>query len=176
MQGHKDSPLTSLGVEQAQRLGAGLADVPLDAVFASPSLRAFRTATIACRDRRLPVVREPALQEISHGAWEGRLIGDILSEFPEAYQAYRCDPEAYRSPVGGESFHDVHRRVLMFWRRVALAEPGQHVLIVSHTVPLKLLLSEFDGRPLNDLWDPPTVDPGSLVHAVVREGGVAIVR
>lgn len=48
MQGSKDSPLTELGVRQAESLKAVLDTVPIDAVYASPSPRAMRTAEISC--------------------------------------------------------------------------------------------------------------------------------
>ena len=172
MQGRRDSPLTPLGVEQAQRIGSALRDVPLDAALASPSPRAVRTAEIAVGGRALPVALEPALQEISLGAWEGRLIEDILSEFPDACRAYRCEPEAYRSPTGGETFPEVRARVLHFWRGLTRTPPGAHVLVATHTIPLKILLAELDGRPLARLWDPPSVAPGAVFE--LRFDGVGV--
>jgi len=130
------------------------------------------TAEIACHGHDVPVVPAPDLAEIALGAWEGQLVGEVQGLHPEAYRAYRTDPAGYRSPVGGETVEEVRARVLAFVRALVGKPPGEHVLLVSHTVPIKLLLGELDGRPLATLWDPPRVEPGSLVHVLADSAGM----
>lgn len=68
MQGHQDSPLTPLGVQQAEWLGKGLREVPLDAVYASSSPRTLRTAEIILGERGIPVTACDEFKELCMGA------------------------------------------------------------------------------------------------------------
>ena len=151
-QGRADSPLTKRGLLQARSLAQVLGPVRLDAVYVSPSERAMRTAEIVRGQRRIPIVAAPALLEIDVGAWEGLTKAQAERDYPLARRVYEEDPAAYEPPAGGESFHDVRRRVLAFWQELLQAAPGRSVLLVTHTVPAKLLLSEIEGRPLARLW------------------------
>lgn len=76
--GVRDASLTSHGVTQARRLGAGLADTELSWIFASNLQRAVRTAE-SVRDAqsstKLDVVQVPDLREKDFGSDEGRRFG-----------------------------------------------------------------------------------------------------
>jgi len=177
LQGRKDSPLTALGEAQAIRLRSMIASVHLDVIYSSPSPRAARTAAILGEGREVPIVLSTALLEIDLGGWEGRLGADLALEFPEEYRIYRSDPAAYRSPVGGESFYDVRRRVLEFWHSLGQGRNvGKHVLLVTHTIPLKLIMADAEGRPLKQLWDPPFAQQASLSHVALEGDAYKILR
>ena len=62
-QGPAARPLTERGREQARELAARLADVDLDAVYASDLRRAWETAEAVASPRGLEVVRLPALDD-----------------------------------------------------------------------------------------------------------------
>ncbi|MGZ4411320.1 MAG: histidine phosphatase family protein, partial [Gaiellaceae bacterium] len=70
-QGHADPQLNERGVEQARELARTLADVPLDAVYASDLRRASETARIAVESRRLRVHELRELREVDVGEWSG---------------------------------------------------------------------------------------------------------
>jgi broad specificity phosphatase PhoE len=70
-QGHADRPLTERGREQAELLAGRLADVKLDAVYASDLRRAWETAQAVAATRGLEVVRLPELREVDVGSWSG---------------------------------------------------------------------------------------------------------
>ena len=161
-QGRADSPLTERGLLQARSLAQALGPVRLDAVYASPSERTMRTAKIVRGQRGIPIIAAPPLLEIDVGAWEGLTKAEADRDYPLARRVYEEDPAAYEPPLGGETFHDVRRRVLGFWQEMLQAAPGRSVLLVTHTVPLKLLLSEIEGRPLRRLWQEPFIAQASL--------------
>jgi probable phosphoglycerate mutase len=62
-------PLTALGEEQADRLGGWLREnrTDIDAIVASPLVRAVQTAEIANKHLNLPMETWPELEEISRG-------------------------------------------------------------------------------------------------------------
>jgi probable phosphoglycerate mutase len=82
LQGHLDSPLTELGLEQAHQqheiLKPVLARFPHIHVDASPLGRAWQTAQIALGDH--PFHPQDAIKEVRAGIWEGRLRDDIAKE------------------------------------------------------------------------------------------------
>jgi broad specificity phosphatase PhoE len=59
-----DPPLSGRGREQAERLAARLAAVPIHAVWSSELRRARETAAVVARDRPLTVRTDPRLREV----------------------------------------------------------------------------------------------------------------
>jgi 2,3-bisphosphoglycerate-dependent phosphoglycerate mutase len=127
IQGSSDIALNELGREQARALAEELADVPLDAIYASDLSRARATAAAVAATHGLDVALDSRLRERSFGSWEGLTREDIAT-FPEG------------SRHDGESDEQVRARVLEAVQEIARAHPGQQVLVVSH------------GGALNTLW------------------------
>jgi broad specificity phosphatase PhoE len=164
VQGHLDSPLTDLGLEQASRLSEALSDVPFDVIYSSPSPRALRTAEIIRGNRCSNIIPHDSLREMHMGDWEGLRFDEIESTYPVQYQAFWHNPSLYK-PVGkGESFFDVQSRVIPFVEKILSVHRGKNILIVTHTVTLKIIMSHFEKRPLDRFWDPPFIHPTSLCH------------
>ena len=68
--GITDSPLSPLGIRQAQLTAEYLKDVKIDKVYASNLSRAKVTAEIIAQKHGLNVNVEPDLREIDAGLWE----------------------------------------------------------------------------------------------------------
>jgi probable phosphoglycerate mutase len=144
LQGQLDTPLTRLGLQQADAMGRALSEIiggPPDHLIASPLGRTKQTAAIVCEHLALPFERvelDARLKEITlgrfdgAGGWDAVLAG--LSESEKA--AYAEDRWNFRYP-NGESSQDVQDRV-----RPALADlirrPGVTV-VVAHGVVNKIL-------------------------------------
>lgn len=71
-QGHMDSPLTKLGIQQAEWLGEALQHDPIDLIYSSTSNRAFHTAEIIRGNRDVAVTACDEFKEINLGVWEGQ--------------------------------------------------------------------------------------------------------
>jgi len=56
LQGHLDSPLTEVGKRQAGWLRRSLESIPFDAIYTSPSGRAYHTAEILRGDRNVDII------------------------------------------------------------------------------------------------------------------------
>src|SRR3989344_5835107 len=72
LQGHGDSPLTYLGVKQAEQIRDELKSIHFDAIFSSDLLRAKRTAEIVALERKIAVKTTQALRERDFGHFEGK--------------------------------------------------------------------------------------------------------
>lgn len=169
MQGHQDSPLTPLGVQQAEWLGRGLQDVRLDAVYASSSPRTLRTAEIMLGERNLPVTACDEFKELCMGSWEGCESASIEQRDPEQYRYFWEDPGKF-SIEGSETFAEVQERALNKLQEIVDRHEGQTLLIVTHTVVIKVLMAHFEARAMNKLWDLPYIYPACLCRIDITDG------
>lgn len=161
MQGWQDSPLTEHGKMQAEWLGERLKEIELDAVYSSPSERALSTARIIKGSRDLCIKCSDNLREINIGGWEGRLASDIRKETPDLLHAFYHTPHLFKLDRA-ETFHDVGERAVPEILKICEEHPLKNVLIVTHTVTLKMIMSYFEKRPVEKLWDLPFIYQTSL--------------
>lgn len=168
MQGWNDSPLTELGIKQGKWLGERLDDVKFDAIYSSPSGRAFETAKIIRSGRKIDINKLDALREINLGDWEGKTFSEVKEENPEQFYNFFHAAHLYNHQ-SGESFYDVSGRVVPEVERIISEHPDGNILIVTHTVTLKLIMAHFENRPLNKLWDLPFIHQTSLSVVNIKE-------
>ena len=135
LQGHLDSPLTSLGEEQAQRVGEALGRL-IDgddrfAVVSSPLGRTRRTAAIICdamaRDAGA-IATDDRLKEITWGLWDGLTRDDIEARDPGVFARRRRNHWHYLPP-GGESYEMIAARARSWHDAVS---PGARLIVVAH--------------------------------------------
>lgn len=131
IQGHRDIPLSELGLAQAQRLGQALADAPIDAIYASDLARAWQTAEAVAAPHGLALRAERDLRERSFGSFEGLTWGEIETRWPQQSERWRRRDPAFATE-GGESLQDFYRRSTTTVERLAQAHPGQTIAIVAH--------------------------------------------
>jgi broad specificity phosphatase PhoE/8-oxo-dGTP pyrophosphatase MutT (NUDIX family) len=168
-QGHKDSPLTSLGERQARWLRMALKDIEFDAIYSSTSPRAYRTADIIRGKREVAIETSDRLMEIHLGCWEGKPRTEIENIFPEDHHLFWSAPHAYVPSNGGESFPQLQNRVIQEMKDIIWKHRDGNVLIVTHAIALKAIMAWFKGDPLENLWSPPIIQPTAL-NKVVIEG------
>jgi broad specificity phosphatase PhoE len=165
-QGSGDSPLTEMGIKQAQILSDFLANTHFDVILSSPAGRARRTAEIIKGKRNQEVFTNNAFAEINLGSWEGKYYYDIELEQTEQYQAFWNSPDLYK-PAYGESFIEVGQRTYSALKELVCLYRGKTILIVSHAVAIKSLLNTIEGRDLSDFWNERLMQTSlSIVEAV----------
>ena len=134
-----DSLLTPKAYEQLPYLAERFADVPLDAVYASPLYRARHTAKAIADRKGMQVIIRPALHEIDMGDWEDRTWAILPREYPEAYAVWRTRPWECTVP-GGESVLGTGDRVLHELHQIAAERPNQTLAVVSHGSAIRSIL------------------------------------
>src|ERR687885_725203 len=154
-QGQADAPLSALGLQQADALANRLKREQIDAIYTSPLQRARNTAeAIACYHPHVPFTEDPALYEIHHGVWQGRLAAEVRERYSELLEEWRLFPTRCQMP-GGESFSNILKRTLNFRERMARLHPGGTVLISTHDVVIKILIADALGMNMdriNRIW------------------------
>lgn len=114
IQGHSDSPLSEIGMAQAELLGRFLSreGIKPARIFASPLKRAFQTAEIVAGqyDSKHEVIPTEALMEIDVGGLCGLSIEQAIERYPDGFQV---DVNRWLdfSKAGGESFDQFYERV-----------------------------------------------------------------
>ncbi|SRR5579884_2262220 len=161
-----DRGLSERGVEEAERLAAQLAGLPLDLLAVSPFPRALETAAITLAGRAVPRIVDEELGDVRIGELEGSSL-----------QAYRAAPahanRKQRFP-GGESLDEAACRYARAFERL-LAREERVILVVCHEIPVRYLVNaaagsaELDGphRYVANAT-PYLFDETSLARAVAR--------
>lgn len=157
LQGHDDSPLTQLGIEQAELAKERLSQVSFDAVLSSPSGRTVHTANILTGLPKEQIKTMEGLREIHLGSWEGLSTEEVALRDNERYTAFWNAPQNYK-PDTGESFQDLRERGLNALEDIALEYGGQTVVVVSHAGWIKTVVSELAGIERSLIWQEPYAD------------------
>lgn len=140
LQGHKDSPLTKEGIENAYALKEYLnkEHITFDKVFSSPILRAYSTAmAIADKD---DIIQDKRLLEMNFGDYEGQYIKDLLEMKPCYYDYMWNQPHLFDRLPNGESYEEVLTRIDSFFREL-ISKDYKSVLIVTHGMYMILIFA-----------------------------------
>ena len=178
--GRSDFPLGRLGRIQAARLPFLNELEGVQAVFASPLVRAIETARPLCDAPRIM----PGLEEQDMGEWDGLSFREIMARCPELYAARERDPSLL--PDGAESTQAVARRMREAIRR-CLRESEGDIALVSHKgaiaaitgqrsklgyTSLSVLEEESGGLRIRDIGLPPRAEiTDALCLAMLRASG-----
>ena len=153
-----------IGVLTAKEHGAPVA------VYASPLERTSETARPIARALGLRVRSDRGLLECDFGDWTGKKLADLAKK-PE-WSTVQRNPSGFRFP-GGESFLEMQARMASALSRLVALHPGRTVVAVSHADPIKAVVAQAAGTPL-DLFQRLTVAPCS-VSAIAYTGGGPVV-
>jgi len=145
-------PLNDEGREQARATGEWLAPLSgtFDALVSSPVRRTRETAEILAEFFDLEVEEEPGIAEMEFGTWDGMSFTEVHEKWPDELGAWLGDLES--APHGGESFRVVEKRVLEGRDRMVASYDGQTVVVVSHVTPIKTLVADALGAPLEAVY------------------------
>ncbi|OIN86944.1 MAG: hypothetical protein COS37_03945 [Anaerolineae bacterium CG03_land_8_20_14_0_80_58_20] len=144
--------LNDMGRAQTLALLDQLQDVDFSAIYSSDLPRARQTAGLVAEPLGLTVTSEPRLREMNLGAWEGMLSSDIEIQYPHELEERKRDPFHARTP-NGESPLEVAERVIAAVDEIAGKYPNASVLIVSHGVPLAVIICHAQGFPLDEVYE-----------------------
>ena len=125
-------PLTEQGREEARRLGSQLAQLPLELCIHTRFARTRETADEILRDRGVPYLEEPLLDDVDVGDLEGATIAE--------YRAWKREHRRSDPFPGGESLDDAATRYARAFRGL-LDHSEQTILVVCHEIPIRYALN-----------------------------------
>jgi broad specificity phosphatase PhoE len=172
-QGRTDVPLNAYGRQQARDLSARLADQTIHAVYSSTLERAYDTALEIAKPHNLEVRRDPRLDEIDQGLWEGLRHDEIALRHPEKLAAWQDHPIDLRLPEG-ETLEEVRERVRNALDDMLMLHQGLIICVVAHSVSMAVIKHELQGLSLRDAlaslpanasWERITIAKYDLIRA-----------
>ena len=153
LNGHRDQPLTALGLEQAARLAAFVIDSGLqfESVYSSPLQRAYQTALTITKALKLPEpMILPDLIERDFGVMTGKLIKDI---------ELMCEPDIIKaevvtyflSPIGAETFPDLISRAKNLLSQIKDKHETGSIMLASHGDFGKMIYAAYYDLPWQEV-------------------------
>ena len=101
------------------------------------------------------------------GTWDGMSFTEVHEKWPDELGSWLGDLES--APHGGESFRAVEKRVLEGRDRMVEAYAGQTVVVVSHVTPIKTLVADALGAPLEAVYRM-ELAPASVIGHLLLQG------
>ncbi len=130
--GHSPTPLSDLGVEQAEITARQLAKERIDAIYSSDLTRAVQTAEPLAKLLELQIVKTSAFRERKVGVLEGLTFDESKNQFPKDYYAL-INRDIQHVITGGESYRQLLRRTTGVLREILQINRGKKIAIFSHT-------------------------------------------
>jgi broad specificity phosphatase PhoE len=149
LNGHRDEPLTKLGISQAHELADGIqkAGLAFDVVYASPLSRARKTGEIVCETLGIepPIVLDSIIER-DFGVMSGKKASDIER---------LCSPDIIKtdtityflSPEGAETFPMLLERAARALDQIKAEHLDGSVLLATHGDFGKMLYASFYDLP-----------------------------
>jgi probable phosphoglycerate mutase len=144
LNGHRDTELTPLGIEQARDVARKLEGRDIRALLASPLKRAQSTARIIADALKIDVLRtEPLLIERDYGILTGKRLDEIRTYATRIleHDGVTYFPEA----PGAESYEALLDRARRFLKSVEMRHPRENVLAVTHAASGRMILAAHRG-------------------------------
>ncbi len=163
--------LDAAGRAQAEAAARRLSTLPLSAVYASPLERTRETAAAVARVHGLRVRIERGIGEVDYGEWTDRPLAQLRRL--KLWRTIQQAPSRVTFP-GGESIRGAQQRAVEATERIAVAHPGETVVLVSHADIIKAVLAHHLGMGL-DLFQRLVISPASSSVLVLPEGAAPAV-
>jgi len=150
VQGHTESDLSELGVEQAERVADRLRDVDFAAAYTSPLRRAAETCRIALAPR-IRIEARDGLKEIHLGAWEGETASDLRTKYPREVKQWFVNPSAVQIE-GAETIDQFRQRVTTTIESILKDHVDEVCAVVAHGGVICTYLTSVLGMASDDIW------------------------
>ena len=180
VQGHTDIPLNEYGRHLAEETAEGMKDIPIDIGYTSPLKRARETAEIILKERNIPLLDEPRIQEIGFGIYDGIHTGTQEKEpGSDEFNLFFTDTASYIPPEGAESVEELYERTGQFLEELCGRREleDKNILISTHGAAMTALLNRIKGNvTVAGFWKDEVPPNCSVTMVEVRGGQAAIVK
>lgn len=143
--GRRNIGLSDAGRTQARGAREALAGLELTELISSPLASAVDTAEALAVDG-LSVCRDPRLNNVDLGRWEGAQVDDVTTS-DEFCRLLAGDEDAF---VDGENLQQVCQRMVASIEQAIEDNPGgANLVMVSHSAPIRIVCAHYLGMQLH---------------------------
>lgn len=169
LQGRADYPLSESGLSQAALVATRVAAEGPSALYASPLVRAHRTAEFIAEASGLPITPLSEVMEYDFGEVSGLTWDEIRERYPDLVAVQRRRTGEYPPWPGEEGREQFRERVCAALWKLEERHAGETVAVVAHGGPIlvfcQTVLDLPYVRPL-----PFACDNASVTIVSVRNG------
>ncbi len=144
-----NSPLSELGLRQAELCAGYLKEKHPDRLFSSDLDRAYMTGSALGKIIGKPVEKIAGFREIDAGSWGGRKFEDIEKQFPESFDIWHNSMDDAVCP-GGESVKALQKRVADALVSAAEKCDGQTICVFTHATPIRASAAYALGQSVQE--------------------------
>jgi 2,3-bisphosphoglycerate-dependent phosphoglycerate mutase len=130
--GHSPTPLSALGMEQAELTAQALAKEKIQAIYSSDLYRAVQTAEPLAKLLNLPIIKTDAFRERHVGVLEGLTFDESKAKHPKDYYAL-VNRSVHHVITEGESYRHLLRRATNALSEILHVHQGEKIAVFSHT-------------------------------------------
>jgi broad specificity phosphatase PhoE len=130
--GHSPTPLSALGMQQAEITAKLLAKERINAIYSSDLLRAVKTAEPLAKLLNLPIIKTDAFRERHVGVLEGLTFDESKQQYPNDYYAL-INRNIQHVITKGESYRQLLRRATGALNEILQIHRGEKIAVFSHT-------------------------------------------
>lgn len=130
--GHGATPLSALGMKQAEMTAKALVKENITAIYSSDLLRAVKTAEYLADLAQLDINATPAFRERHVGVLEGLTFDESKERYPDDYYAL-VKRNVNHVIKNGESYRQLLKRATTELWNIVRENEGGRITIFSHT-------------------------------------------
>ena len=154
--GHGPTPLSPLGLRQAENTAKLLAKEGVNAIYSSDLHRALQTAEPLSQLTGIPIIPSPAFRERNVGVLEGLTFDESKQTFPKDYYAL-VNRNVHHVITDGESYRHLLRRSTSQLWEILRDHMGGRIAIFSHTGAICFMTLHLMGAIRRDTKQTPWI-------------------
>ncbi len=149
--GTSNPNLSQAGVKQVEEVSKIIDNNKIDQVYASPLIRAKRTAQILT-DFQKDIITDDRLKEMDFGSWEGQHAEELKVKCPDAFDDLGTINSKYtKYAKNGETFEQVADRVEEFLAEIQPYSNDKTIMVVCHGFVIRSLIARWFKLKIEDV-------------------------
>lgn len=146
LSGWIDTPLTDTGLQPTERVIVKLANLHIDAIYASDVGRAFITAYVIARGLNFggEIKRLAGLREVNYGDAANMYSDTAYGQYPQ------LDRDTHFTPPNGESLDTMQQRVFETIIQLNNSHADANILLVCHSGVMAALKASHIGQDFGE--------------------------
>ena len=152
--GHGPTPLSELGLRQAELTAEALSKENVSAIYSSDLYRAVQTAEPLSRLAGVPVLTKAAFRERNVGVLEGLTFDESKQHHPKDYYAL-VNRNYHHVITRGESYRQLVKRAMNELWEIMRRHQGERIAVYSHTGAICFMTLHLMGAIRRDTKQTP---------------------